>query len=50
MCEVRGQNPLAMSTTDQLYVLNFGTLLCEGTPAQVRSDPAVIDAYLGGAA
>jgi branched-chain amino acid transport system ATP-binding protein len=41
---------LAMSTTDQLYVLNFGTLLCEGTPAQVRSDPAVIDAYLGGAA
>jgi branched-chain amino acid transport system ATP-binding protein len=41
---------LAMSTTDHLYVLNFGTLLSQGTPSQVRSDPLVIEAYLGSAA
>jgi ABC-type branched-subunit amino acid transport system ATPase component len=33
-----------------VVVLNFGAKIAEGTPAQVRSHPAVVDAYLGHAA
>jgi ABC-type branched-subunit amino acid transport system ATPase component len=31
-------------------VLNFGAKIAEGTSEQVRSHPAVVDAYLGDAA
>ena len=37
-----------MGLCDQLTVLNFGTLLARGTPDQVRNNPDVINAYLGG--
>jgi branched-chain amino acid transport system ATP-binding protein len=39
--------PFVMRLCHQLYVLNFGSLLAEGTPAEVRSNPAVLEAYLG---
>jgi branched-chain amino acid transport system permease protein len=39
-----------MDLTDRLVVLDFGTRLAEGTAAQVRANPAVIEAYLGGVA
>lgn len=39
-----------MGLVDHLVVLDFGTLIAEGKPADVRKHPAVIAAYLGGAA
>jgi branched-chain amino acid transport system ATP-binding protein len=39
-----------MAASDRLAVLNLGQLIAEGTPAEVRANQTVRDAYLGGAA
>jgi branched-chain amino acid transport system ATP-binding protein len=39
--------PLVMGLCDTIQVLNYGVLLAQGAPSQVRNDPDVIRAYLG---
>ena len=38
---------LVLSVCDRIHVLQFGNLIASGTPAEIRNNAQVIEAYLG---
>ncbi|WP_303647532.1 ABC transporter ATP-binding protein [Haloarchaeobius amylolyticus] len=47
-CIIEHDMPFIMDLADPIIVLDQGRVLMEGTPDEVRNDPRVIEAYLGG--
>lgn len=38
---------IVMKVSDEIVVINYGTMIAKGTPSEIRSNPEVIVAYLG---
>lgn len=47
VCLVEHDMALVMEVCDVVHVLDYGRMIAVGAPAEIRSDQAVIDAYLG---
>ena len=47
VCLVEHDMTLVMEVCDQIHVLDYGRMIAYGTPDEIRTNQAVIDAYLG---
>ena len=47
ICLVEHDVGLVMGTCAHIYVLDYGEVIAEGSPQQVKDDPVVVNVYLG---
>ena len=47
VCLIEHKMDMIMSLTDKIMVLDHGEKIAEGTPEQIKTNPVVIEAYLG---
>jgi len=38
---------LVMSLSDRVFVMDYGKMIAQGKPQEIRENPVVIEAYLG---
>ena len=48
VCLIEHKMRMVMDLADRMVVLNFGSVIAEGTPEEISNNPEVIEAYLGG--